>query len=368
MCIHSLVDEAAFSRPLLLQHYPSNIGSTHCTPYQHTVWDNSAAQYITYLCLRFHCGDAATTHVQWLVFNTHSLQTILAGDRTGMAGGDKLVPTLQSSGKLAYVVDSEVYLHGVASGIITNQLPGLQHFAHDTVVNCAYASCIGVHKDSHGRGSVSNSRRRVMAVLAMVLNSAGELCCVQNEDKIYSRTLPVQSAGNPQYLFDIKMRVVESATRPLLLLQHHNTLLLLDINNDGAVLREFCNVGAYSCAPFFHPLEWHLLIVPTSQTAKLRLQYVSGGEICCKAGACAVDAASSGTVVTDDTNCNSSLTLNNYFMYELPRATDTVHANQVSRAVSPPCCRSMDPCGLWREGITRLIVPTSFAYGLIFHC
>jgi hypothetical protein len=109
-------------------------------------------------------------------------------------------------------------------------------------------------------------------------------------------------------------------------------------------MREFTHVGAYMSAPWFDPLSEQLLILPVSTVAQLGIQSVTYGRVLVPPGSkSTVDSIA--THANGDQCGDSTPPLTDWFVYELPRSP------AVPNDTSVVACRSMDPHGVWREGM-----------------
>jgi hypothetical protein len=164
------------------------------------------------------------------------------------------------------------------------------------------------------------------------------LCCVQGT-VLWETQLPISADFRSA---KVELQLTVSAQTPLLV-GCAGRLLVLDVLRRGTVMREFTHVGAYMLAPWFDPLSEQLLILPVSTVAQLGIQSVTHGREL-------VPLDSQSTVNSIATHANgdqcydSSLRLNNWFVYELSRSP------AVPGDTSVVACRSMDPHGAWREG------------------
>jgi hypothetical protein len=166
------------------------------------------------------------------------------------------------------------------------------------------------------------------------------LCCVQGT-VLWETQMPISADVHSA---KVELQLTVSAQTPLLLVGCAGRLLVVDVLQRGAVMREFTHVGAYMLAPWFDPLSEQLLILPVSTVARLGIQSVTHGRVLVPPDVNS-PADSIATQANGDQCGDSTLPLTNWFVYELPR-TPTVPGD-----ISVVACRSMDLHGVWREGM-----------------
>ena len=191
-------------------------------------------------------------------------------------------------------------------------------------------------------------------------NSSGRTSNNHNSTELlFRRTLPTtihsqSSNDRSTTLLNVVLKFI-GAINPILLLQYDGTLLLLDVINNGAIMKEFSNVGAYLCAPLFHPLQLQLWIIPHTSVVQIKLQYLQGGSVS-NASQLYIENKTSDTLEEP-----VALSLSNWFVYELPltraqllnlQSSGHSHADYSDCGINKQAfkCRSMDAKGLWREG------------------
>lgn len=363
VCVHDLSNEDTFNQPLVLT-VKSDIGYVHCVAFQHNIAEHSSTQLKSYIFMRFR-GSVSSSR-EWIVLdctNIYSMReqsdSIIEGELMYDSGDNS---SLLSQRHRSVCLPND---RPVSSIVVQEGFPGLE-VSGTEVVNIAYATIIGGSRYSSNirhTAVAGAQRRRSKSLLAVTLCTSGLLSCSENGQFTFKRALPLAGVTGHDYLYEIELRTTDSATSPLLLLQYRHTLLVLDLMNEGTVLKEFSNIGAYACAPLFHPLECHLLIVPASEQATRKLTFLSHGKTYNGSTDGLLDSAVVEPAAAAPSN-GGEASLQNYFVYELPTSpsntTLRVNRNGIgvragAGAGAPSVCRSMDPHGLWREGAHFLI-------------